>query len=194
MKILIFVLISFCGFAQRGPAKTQTSSESSEYISNFVVVEDKLIWRKVFGQNVSIKEYEKFLKLGGHLDNIEVSESDSIIIGRLRSGKMSLVGFDDNIWTGGNIAPYLKFLLVNGNIKIEIKSDRYRITIFNFKLIADTTVAFWQKGQEEEIETFYYKAFSKKRYVSESFKKYSEPIYDKNFIDKFQYKSMKSDF
>lgn len=194
MRTLLLILISFCGFAQREPAKTQTSSESTEYISNFVVVEDKLIWRKVIGQSVSIKEYEKFLKLGGHLDNIEVSESDSVIIGRLRSGKLSFVGFDDNLWTGGNIPPYMKWLLVNGDIKIEIKADKYRMTVFNFKLIADMTGAFWQKGQEDELETYYYKPFSKKKYVSESFKKYSEPIFDKNFIDKFQYKSMKSDF
>ena len=190
----LFMFFGGVGFAQNEGAKTQTSSDSKEYASNFLVVEGKLIWRKVFEQSVSIKEYEKFLKLGGHLDNIEVSENDTLIIGRLRGEKLSLVGFDENIWTGGNVAGYLKFLLVNADIKIEIKSDKYRITVFNFKLISDMTVAFWQKGQQEELETFYYKAFSKKKYVSESFKKYSEPVFDKNFIDKFQYKSMKSDF
>lgn len=175
--------------------KTQTSEPAKkEYKSNFVVVDGKLIWRKVFEDKVSIKDYEKFLKIGGHLDNIEISETDSLIIGRLRSNKLSLVGFDENVWTGGNVAPYLKWLMVNGDIKIEIKSDKYRITIFNFKLIAEITGAFWQKGEEDKLEDYYYKSFSKKKYVSENFKQYSEPVFDKNFIDKFQYKSIKSDF
>jgi len=194
MRILFLILISFYGFCQNEPAKTQTSFDSKEYVSNFVVVDGNIIWRKVFGQSVSIKDYEKFLKLGGHLDNIEVSEIDSVIIVRLRSGKLSFVGFDQNIWTGGNIAPYLQILSVNADIKIDVRNDRYRITIYNFKLIADSSISFCQKGQEEQLETFYYKAFSKKKYVSESFKKYSEPVFDKNFIDKYQYKSLKSNF
>jgi hypothetical protein len=194
MRILILILISISGFAQNEAAKTQTSYDSKEYVSNFVVVDGNIIWRKVFGQSVSIRDYEKFLKLGGHLDNIEVSEIDSVIIGRLRSSKLSFVGFNEDSWFNGDVPAYLKWLLVNGDIKIEVKNDKYRITIYNFKLIAEATISFWQKGQEDQLDLYYYKPFSKKKYVRDSFTQYSEPIFNKNFIDKYQYKSIKSDF
>jgi len=142
MRILIFTLISFYGFAQNKSAKTQTSSDSKEDVSNFVVVDGNIIWRKVFKQNVSIKDYENFLKLGGHLDNIEVSKTDSVILGRLRSSKLSFVGFNENSLFNSNVPLFLKFLLVNGDIKIDVKNDKYRITIYNFKLIADATISF----------------------------------------------------
>jgi hypothetical protein len=190
--IVFFLLLSVNSYSQRTTEKTQTSKDEVKYTSNFIVSNGKLIWRKVFEERINLKDYEKFLKIGANLDNIEISD-DSVIVGRLRNRKLSLVGFKDGLLSS-EVAPYLKMLFTTGDIKIEVKADKYRITVFNIKMVAEITAAFWQKGEEDELEQYYFKPFSKKKYVSKNFKTYSEPIFDKNFIDILKYKIVKSDF
>lgn len=172
--------------------KTQTSEPAKkEYKSNFVVVDGKLIWRKVFEDKVSIKDYEKFLKIGGHLENIEYV--DSMIVGKIKRFQMNLDDVRKGFWSN-DIPMYVGLSDFEANIKVEIKPDKYRVTIYNIKSIDKQTASFNRSITYTDLELYYYKAFSKKKYISDTFITYSEPIFDKNFINMFQYKSIKSDF
>lgn len=196
MKTLITVILlflSYFGYSQKTQTATEKNEQENGYKSNFVVVQGKLIWRKVFEDKVTLIEYEKFLKLGANVENIEVSEVDSIIICRLRRKQLSFIGFKDTMLSS-DIPPYLKINDVFADVKIEIKQNKYRVTIYEIKLIAQKTAAFWQQNEVDNLELYYYRPFSKNKYVSDSFIKYSEPVFDKNFNDKFQYKNTKSDF
>lgn len=145
---------------------------------------------------MSIKEYEKFLKLGGHLDNIEVSESDSLILARWRKRRLDFNGFKTGLFNN-EIPPALITNDVVADVKIEIKENKYRVTVYNIGMVGryegfELLGAY--KDANDPLDMYYYKPLSKKKYVSENFISYIEPVFDKNFIDKFQYKSMKSDF
>ena len=196
MKILItitLILLSINSYSQRSASKVQTNEPDVTCVSNFLVVDGNLVWRKVFNKEIQINEYVKFVKLSSYLDYIDVSENDSLIIWKIKGRKIDIKDFKSGL-SYFEILPYMNIFLLNGDVKIEIKSNIYRFTIFNIDLIADKTIAFWQKGEHEKLDTFYYEAFSKNKNVSDSFKQLSEPIFDKNFIDKFQHKKIKSDF
>lgn len=188
----MIITLCFCGLLTIAQ-KTATSEEKKIYVSNFVVAQEKLIWRKVFDGSVSIKDYEKFLKLGANLDNIEVSENDSLIIGRLRRKRLDFTGFKDGLLIT-DVPVYLNQNDVVADVKIEVKENKYRVTVSEIKLVAQKSSVLWQQNEVDNLDLYYFKLFSKKKYVSETFITYSEPIFDKNFIDKFQYKVVKSDF
>ncbi len=193
LTTITLFLLSINSYSQRSASKVQTNEPNVTYVSNFVVVDGNLVWRKVFDEEIQINDYLKFVKLSSYLDYIDLFENDSLIIGKIKERKIDTKDFKRGLFDS-EIPPYMNIFLLTGDVKIEIKSNKYRVTIFNIVLISDKTIAFWQKGEHEKLDTFYYKAFSKNKNVSDSFKQLSEPIFDKNFIDKFQYKKIKADF
>jgi hypothetical protein len=83
MKILItitLILLSINSYSQRSASKVQTNEPDVTCVSNFLVVDGNLVWRKVFNKEIQINEYVKFVKLSSYLDYIDVSENDSLII------------------------------------------------------------------------------------------------------------------
>ncbi|RFS17830.1 hypothetical protein [Emticicia sp. C21] len=146
--------------------------------SLFKVENDAVIWQKIYDLNVSAKEYLTFIKLKNCLEGIDTVQTT--IIGKLK-------GFKPNTYGAARMSSpiYLFTAMIFADARIEIKENKYRVTLSNIKATDGLGIV--------DFETLYFKMLSKKT-ARPSFFKIDEPILNKNFDSFFEYKKITSDF
>jgi hypothetical protein len=187
MKKVLYFLSLFLSFTfsfHRIQAQEETTPETSL----FKVEDNAVIWQKVYSMNVTPKEYLTFIKLKGILEDIDTLQAT--IIGKVKRFKINAYGAP---WATTPI--YLRQDMITSDVKIEIKEDRYRVTLYNIKVVEGVNKSNPNSpGYFTDFESFYYKPFSKGKTPRPSFFKIDDPILTKNFDGLFLYKKSSSDF
>lgn len=154
--------------------------------SLFKVENDAVIWQKIYEINVTPKEYLAFIRLKGSVENIDTLQNT--LVGRLRKFKLNTGGLSTF-----QTPIYMRDDAVYADVKIEIKENKYRVTVYNIKLVADADNGLFKAGEIVNFEQMFFKLYSKKN-PRPSFFKNEEPIFNKNFDGFFEYKKNSSDF
>ncbi|MBA4851337.1 hypothetical protein [Emticicia sp. BO119] len=187
MKKVLYLLL-LCSVTVLSISKVQAQEETTPETSLFKVEDNAVIWQKVYSMNVTPKEYLTFIKLKGVLEDIDTLQST--IIGKLKRFKLNTYGAP---WATTPI--YLKQNMFTSDVRIEIKEDRYRVTLSNIKVVDGVNnLTPNAPGYLVDFETMYFKAFSKGKTPRPSFFKIDDPIITKNFDSFFTYKKSSSDF
>ncbi len=174
MKKVLYILL-LCLIS-----KLNVQAQDSETpVNSLFKLEDKaVIWQKVYDLNITPKEYLTFIKLKNCLESIDTVQTT--LIGKLK-------GFKPNTYGAARMSTpiYLFTAMIFADVRIEIKENKYRVTISNIKATDGMGIV--------DFETLYFKMLNKKT-PRPSFFKIDEPILNKNFDSFFEYKKITSDF
>lgn len=174
MKKVLYLLL-LCLFST-----FNVHAQDSETPANslFKLEDNAVIWQKIYDINVPLKEYLTFIKLKNCLEGVDTVQTT--IIGKLK-------GFKPNTFGAARMSTpiYLFTAMIFADIRIEIRENKYRVTLSNIKATEGLGIV--------DFETLYFKMLSKKN-PRPSFFKIDEPILNKNFDSFFEYKKVASDF
>ena len=182
----VFYLLLLCMCAAFGIHKVQAQEATTPETSLFKVEDNALIWQKVYDINVTPKEYLTFIRLKGSIENIDTLQNT--IVGRLRKFKPNRYGLS---WAETPI--YLRDDATYADVRIEIKENKYRVTVYNIKMVTEMDNVVSKAGEIVGLEQYYFKPLGKKA-PRPNFFKFDEPIFTKNFGSFFTYKKPSSDF
>ena len=166
MKKLIFLTISLFSII--------SGHSQTEY---FLIQSNKLFWQKVFEQKGTIEELKNKIIEKNNLTDLK--ESDSTLVGTLREEKIPIkkAGFPSM-----DVPIYLRDENISGSVKVDFKQNKYRITIFNLKLISPINDPLSQKGEIDDLEIF---ALNKTGEIKNQFIKFGIPCLNYLFTSEF---------
>lgn len=154
-NILLFALIlhSLVTFGQENyfgwenPNKSQDDKE--EVILNLKVQEDEIVWQKVYHKKLSAETIISHLQNSGKV--ADIAFCDDII-----SCNLIFTPFDYAAagFKRSNIPMYLGLYDFSAFIRVQVKSDRYRVTVSNIVMVQNQDTSLGEMGEKEKIETF----------------------------------------
>lgn len=175
-KILVFLLI----------VGSNCFGQANENESNFKVEDNKVIWQKVYDISVSPSQYLSFIRLKNCLESIDTVQNT--IIGKLKRFKPDTYGVSRMA-----LPIYITSNTVYADVKIEVKENKYRVTLSNIKVLEGVNAANPNSGYASDFEIYYFKMFDKS-IPKPSFTKVDAPLFTKNFDSFFEYKKTTTDF
>jgi hypothetical protein len=183
-KILVglFCLVSSLGFGQDENIEKLISE------SNFKIVDNELIYQKIYFEKISLLDFQKSIIAKNSLENISII--DSTLFGSLKW--FNLIPIE------GLKFPIYMMEYLSGNVKVDFRSDKYRITISNIRLKSMAGAGLFKDVSGNSVETqlilYYYKPFKKEKIARDGFYLNDAKIIESNFLRLLEFKSMKSDF
>lgn len=132
--------------------------------NDFKIENGQLIWQKVIYEKASQQDIESSMRSSGMFDNIS---SGSSIIADI---KETPINYRDAGFNTGNCPMYISASNMTGTVNIDLKDDRYRITVRNILLEGNVpNLAIAQhKGTLDYYATKkgeFRKAFETKHYI-----------------------------
>lgn len=128
----------------RSTSKLEAESMTN---NNFLIENSKLIWQKVFENQMSFESLVTKIKAAGVLENIEVS--DSRIIGDLRRLP---IDFRSAGYKSSNVSMIILASDLLGYVVIDIKESKYRVTIRNIKYIQKQNDPLGKQDKRTDME------------------------------------------
>jgi hypothetical protein len=125
------------------PEKTQKTLEH-----HFKIVDGKVIWQKVFDYNDTINVRDLFIEKNILTD---VAETNQKMIGKLKPLKFDYKSAGFKLMS---TPIYILSSDLTGNVSVETKEGKYRITIDNFILTSNMDGGFIKKGEESNYEFY----------------------------------------
>lgn len=117
-------------------------------INNFKIEENDLIWQKIFQSDTSMKVIDLFVS-AGIIDNIIVK--DNQIMGDLKPFDADFKGAG---YSEMNTPIYVARMRIKGYITVDIKVDRYRVTIKDIRLKQIYDDGLSKQGEETSLSSF----------------------------------------
>ncbi len=147
-------------------------------VNNFGVSEDGMTyWQRVYDIPISHDEMLNIIINDGNFVDIN---DGNVITFRLIRGKLDVTDYG---YSRGAVPMYVVNYDVSCFVTIQLKEDRYRVTVDNIALIRNLTTRMGKEGEEEALETW----SVKNGQLSSGFQKKPSEIYDKYFTNLFQF-------
>jgi hypothetical protein len=180
--ICFFLLVSLLGFGQDNNIDKLISE------SNFKIVDNELIWQKIYFDKISLLDFQKSIIAKNSLENISII--DSTLFGSLKWFNLTPIE--------GLKFPIYMMEYLSGNVKVDFRTDKYRITISNIRIKSMTGAGLFKDVSGNSVETqlilYYYKPFKKEKIPRDGFYLNDAKIIESNFLRLLEFKSIKSDF
>lgn len=174
--LLIFTVICFKSYSQ-----------NLEF-ENFKLEGGNLIWQKVYNTELSNDEIIKSFKTSGIIKDLE--NSDNTLIGTIGYLDLDYKGFGK---TEMNTAMYISRRYFKSFVLIELKEERYRITLKEMKLVQKYSDGLNEEGEISELKDYAVK--NNNSDFRKSFKKAPSGIMNFTFDRTFEIKNKeKSDW
>jgi len=156
-------------------------SVTGQNLKNFVIEDSKVHWQHIYTLEYSQSEFLNNLRLSG--DFLELTQFDSTISGDTKPFQADLAGAG---FTNFTAPMYISGCDITGFVTIELKQNKYRVTLKNIKFIQRQSNGLFEKGVVLSIEDFALK--SNKKEYRRLFGKSASQILDYTFIEKFKIK------
>lgn len=179
--ILIIYFLSFCPLlaiqseSYEFYSSQEKIDENSTY--NFLSEDGELVWQAIYDTDISIEDIKKNLIQKGVL--IIESETDNTITGTIKPFDVS---YKKQGKSSMQIPLYVRDSSFTGFVLIEIKDNRYRVTIRDLKAVYSFTNGLVHKGDEFKLKDF---AISSKGILKKSFLKSAAPLLNYDFTNMF---------
>jgi len=158
--------------------------ENSTY--NFLSEDGELLWQAVYDTDMSIEDIKKNLIQKGVL--IVESETDNTITGTLKPFDIS---YKKQGKSSMQIQLYVRNCRFTGFVLIELKENRYRITVRDIIAIQSFSNGLFKKGDEFKVKDY---AVSSKGGLKKGFIKNTAPLLNYDFVSMFTINNLNEDW
>ena len=156
------------------------SATTFAQVNNFSVSEDgKAYWQKIYDVALAHDDLMNILVNDGNF--ADINDGD-VITFRLNRAEVDVTKYG---YTRMSVPMYVVNYDVSCFVTIQLKEDRYRVTVDNITLIRNLTTRMGKEGEEEALETW----AVKKGQLSSGFTKMPSAIYDQYFSDRFLFQT-----
>lgn len=174
MKALLTTLITFLFF-----------NVSAQENNNFKIENGALIWQKVYESKFSPEDISNQLKSKGVVKHVNLS--NNMLTGDINTqANYKGAGFREM-----NIPMFVPRNDISCSVTINFKEGRYRVTLRNFKLIANTEDPLTEIGETSTLETYALK--KRNTAFKDNFLGAPSQIYNYTFNNIFLIKDTKND-
>ena len=151
-------------------------------VNNFQVLQEEIVWQKVFQTKLSFEALAERVKDSGLLDKIELSQNKV-------SGELKALDAD---FKGAGFAEmaapmYIARSHFTGYAVLEYKEGRYRVTLHKILLTQRYSDPLSNQGETNHLE---YYALNSKKEINKAFQKTSGLILDYTFSKKFDFNAV----
>lgn len=152
---------------------------------NFEVLENELIWQKVYEEELTIDDFEKSILGKGPITSIDKTENTLFV--RFEGLKLDYKALGKSeMWT----SMYITRSNISGLATIQFKENKYRITIADIVLTQNYSDGLMQQGEKHPLSFYAIKNGS----LRKAFLKKDAEIFDFNFIGLFAPSKVKDDW
>ncbi len=144
----------------------------STFGQNLKVEQNSLVWQKIYYESRTQSDITRLLLTSGKVANIKTI--DEVIVCEIPQIKFD---YESAGFKRGNTPIYLIGNDFTAFVQIQIKEDRYRVTVSDIVLITNITTPLGRVGETDIIETYAVRNGS----LTKSAIKYIEPILNEQF-------------
>ena len=149
-------------------------------VNNFSVAEDgKAYWQKVYDVAISHEDLLNIIVNDGNFVDIN---DGNVITFRMNPVEIDVTEYG---YTRMSVPMYVVNYNVSGLVTVQLKDDRYRVTVDNITLVRNLTTRMGKEGEEEAIETW----AVKKGQLTSGFSKIPSAVYDQYFSNRFRFQN-----
>jgi hypothetical protein len=116
---------------------------------NYKFENGNLIWQKIYESELTNDDLFKSFKNSGIIEDLEKSENT--ITGKIENLDLDYKGFGD---TEMNTAAYISRSYFKSFVLIELKENRYRITLKEMKLVQKYNDGLSEEGEISELKNY----------------------------------------
>ncbi|OUS12881.1 hypothetical protein A9Q93_09775 [Nonlabens dokdonensis] len=117
--------------------------------NNFEINNGEVLWRKVNQQSILIETLEETMIKSGRFTNLTITEN--LITAEIQNLPIDYKGAGESEMS---IPMYIARSSINAYIVIEIKENRYRVTVKNIKLVQNYSDALSEQGEITALEVY----------------------------------------
>ena len=156
------------------------SATTFAQVNNFSVTEEgKAYWQKVYETAISHEDLLNIIVNDGNF--VDINDGD-VITFRMNRAEIDVTKYG---FTRMSVPMYVVNYDVSCFVTIQLKDDRYRVTVDNITLVRNMTTRMGKEGEEEAIETW----AVKKGELSSGFTKIPSAVYDQFFSNRFRFQN-----
>lgn len=159
----------------------------TDTVNGFKIENDEVIWQHIFKTNQTQEDLIKSIKMSGLLSDIK--ESEGTLSGNFSKMESE---FKKAGYTETNTPIYVSRMFITGFAILEIKDNKYRVTLKKMVLTQKYTDALTKSGENETIE--YCALKNDKSRFTNAFKKAPSIIYNFTFLQKFKFSTPQNDW